>query len=247
MLMRKKAFTLVELLVVISIIALLLSILMPSLRRARQQAKKVICSNNVRQNCISLTLYAQDNNDKVPPTKAEWPWDISYSTTDAMIKSGCLRETFFCPSKKIMADNENYWRFSCAIKNRLDYPEPEGKDQRDASWRVVTYCYMMDSIDGKLYQPLGGGNKRWLKKLSAVRQASSMELVADATLYDPLTKRWDLVNRDWNLSSNHLTRSKEPEGGNSGFVDGHVGWTGFKEMELRYGSEHPYWVPHFYW
>ena len=54
------AFTLVELLVVISIIALLLSILMPSLQRARAQAKKVVCQSNLRQLNLGLTLYNED-------------------------------------------------------------------------------------------------------------------------------------------------------------------------------------------
>jgi prepilin-type N-terminal cleavage/methylation domain-containing protein/prepilin-type processing-associated H-X9-DG protein len=57
-------FTLVELLVVISIIALLLAILMPSLQNARQQAKNVVCTSNMRQAQLGLILYLQDNKDR---------------------------------------------------------------------------------------------------------------------------------------------------------------------------------------
>lgn len=60
--MSKKAFTLVELLVVISIIALLLSILMPSLSRAREQGKSVVCKSNLRQIGLATALYLNDNN-----------------------------------------------------------------------------------------------------------------------------------------------------------------------------------------
>ena len=59
---RKTGFTLIELLVVISIIALLLSILVPALRRAREQAKSVVCLSNLRQQGLTMALYIEDND-----------------------------------------------------------------------------------------------------------------------------------------------------------------------------------------
>jgi len=63
---RKNGFTLVELLVVISIIALLISILLPSLRRVRGQAKQVKCATNLRQVGLALAVYADDHDDWYP-------------------------------------------------------------------------------------------------------------------------------------------------------------------------------------
>jgi prepilin-type N-terminal cleavage/methylation domain-containing protein len=67
----KKAFTLIELLVVIAIIALLLSIVMPALRKVRDQAKLTICASNQRQLVFGLTAYALDNDDKLPPSPSK--------------------------------------------------------------------------------------------------------------------------------------------------------------------------------
>src|SRR3989339_1392859 len=63
---KRKAFTLVELLVVISIIALLLSILLPSLNKAREAAKKIVCQSNIKQQILACSLYMQNNNQCFP-------------------------------------------------------------------------------------------------------------------------------------------------------------------------------------
>lgn len=62
----RHAFTLVELLVVISIIALLMAILLPTLRRARDQAKQTACASNLRQVGVALGMYADGHNDWMP-------------------------------------------------------------------------------------------------------------------------------------------------------------------------------------
>src|SRR5438309_7061925 len=63
---RVFGFTLVELLVVIGIIALLISILLPALNRAREEGKRTICLTGLRSFGQLLNMYANDNKGRVP-------------------------------------------------------------------------------------------------------------------------------------------------------------------------------------
>lgn len=60
-----RGFTLIELLVVIAIIAMLLAILVPGLKRVKEQDKRIVCLSNLRQMMICWEMYAEDNDDKI--------------------------------------------------------------------------------------------------------------------------------------------------------------------------------------
>ena len=76
---RRRAFTLVELLVVVGIIAILIAILLPALRRAREAANAVQCSSNQRQLMMAFLMFANDNKGRLPGNY----WDaIAQQPTD---------------------------------------------------------------------------------------------------------------------------------------------------------------------
>lgn len=71
---KQKGFTLVELLVVISIIALLMAILLPALSRARELGKRAVCENNLKQLGVAWIMYGDNNNEKIPVGDVGYSW-----------------------------------------------------------------------------------------------------------------------------------------------------------------------------
>lgn len=74
--MIKKNFTLIELLVVVAIIGILVTLLLPSLSKAREKAKIAVCASNIRQIGTGLSMYVNDNNSRFP-MKVISAWWIS--------------------------------------------------------------------------------------------------------------------------------------------------------------------------
>jgi prepilin-type N-terminal cleavage/methylation domain-containing protein/prepilin-type processing-associated H-X9-DG protein len=112
--MRRKGFTLVELLVVISIIAILLAVLMPALGKVKKTAMRVICVSNEKQWALGFEMYTNNYNGKFPT--APYPSDSGcwinavpkYIAADPNVAS----DIYLCPAAKQPYDKGGKWPFA---------------------------------------------------------------------------------------------------------------------------------------
>ncbi len=150
-----KAFTLVELLVVVAIIALLVSILLPALGQARESAKSVVCSTRLKPLTYAWYLYAEDNRDNMVYAGTQFqsikdPLDPRYSSSspaenlnpwaESVTKAGVKRGVLW----PYLEDVEVY---RCPSDNRFE------KGQYVEQWRTYS---ISDLMAGDYYS--SGGN-----------------------------------------------------------------------------------------
>jgi len=142
----KKAFTLIELLVVIAIIAILAALLMPALGRARKEAQKTACRNNVHQVGISFNLFTNDHGGIFPGWVGDTVNSDAYYTTIKnavstagdpyyqLIKQGYCEDVnlFDCPS----ADNPAWGDWVGPTVQGADGDDNHNNDSKmpDGSW-----------------------------------------------------------------------------------------------------------------
>jgi len=210
-------FSLVELLVVVAVIALLASITLPALQLAGERSRRVVCSNNIRQNLNAWSTFAVEHDGKVFIDRwigGAWMWDWDAGTRDAWMAEGrLLRDTMYCPSCPEQ-NADGLWNF--------------------AGFCVSGYWYMVGRADGTGPGMLYPDEDEYVHHLGAVRNPAGTELVTDATIgwglnFSSIQGGFAVPHR-----SAHLDRDRRlPVGGMIGFVDGRAEWRAFQEMKSR--------------
>ena len=104
----KNSFTLIELLVVTAVIAVLVSILMPSLAKSRYMARLAVCASNINQTSKGALLYTQNNNNRFPKNNSNNPYDTYVIKEGPHFNHGILAEVdyidpqvIFCPQNEV--------------------------------------------------------------------------------------------------------------------------------------------------
>jgi prepilin-type N-terminal cleavage/methylation domain-containing protein len=252
------AFSLVELLVAISLISLLLSLLVPCLGRTRSQARAVACMGRMRQFGWAFHAYANDYDNYALPTcidaRTFWWGRLNPDGVDHTkgllwpYLAGELRErgVYECPAQA-------YGTYKLQGKP-LNEPD-------DPKWLTSTYGYNGYFLSPPRSAWPGIGHRPW-QKIHCVPQPEQVFAFADTLLgWNPTGKRLDVSNtalldppylfdgEDWQKNVSPTTCFRHLDRAVVSFVDGHCGTVASEEpyvhQSARIGSAGTSNAPHY--
>lgn len=232
-------FTLIELLVVIAIIALLLSVLLPALKKAKQQTRTVICKSNLHQWHMVFKMYTQDHNDSFHSGWANNGPESNWWMDAALTYYGDVDEIRCCPT----ATKPIY-----SIVNNVRVTGPGDGRQPFAAWGADPWLnghfgsygingWVQNPADIKI-QNLGisaAQLKKYWKKMTA-KGASEVPVLTDAQWIDFWPNSGDAPptseSQTWGGNSNfvRIVQNRHNERQNVVFMDGNVRTVGLKEL-----------------
>ena len=236
-------FTLIELLVVIAIIALLMSILVPALRRARVHVRKVVCSSNLRQWGVAYNAYAADNEGFFPYNSRRVPGIVEIAGAHLAWCSSTMSEfwrSYLVKLDKNFSDSKRGGSniLSCPTEKWHHAYHDVGNTAEIIAAGLAGYNILRhrnpSSMDYEVDNAHGTSNPGWAsaEKFGIWPKAPIMFDIMQRTSADPPL--------DWYSDSSfgsvpyscHITKTGRPEGGNFLFEDGRVEWHPFGEIEV---------------
>jgi prepilin-type N-terminal cleavage/methylation domain-containing protein len=230
---KRPAFSLVELLIVIGIVAALLAILLPSLTRAREMARRVVCLSNVRQLTIAWLAYANDNQGRFCDPASTPPTALAFDN-----RGGFLLDSRFMWSWAGNIDDRDrihhgkLWPY---LRVDAVYLCPDDWDHsRRASSNSQGFSY---GINGLLGDGVSGGGIMYrtnmpglnkLLKLSQIRRAErtfcfcEMSLLFRSEFQTPTFPLMQAMSEFTEPGRFHNRSDGWPQGTTISFADGHA-------------------------
>ncbi len=242
----KRAFTLVELLVVISIISLLMAILVPALSKSRILARRMVCASRLQQLGVALIAYGNsDDKGRLPESNGYTCKYIpmsSYKLLRAILPKGS-ENVFVCPEYTLFKE-QNIKELTDPALNRKYRWEPFPSSYDDGKGMWIGYFYLggrdLSRWDWRFIPP---DAHKWVSPRT-VADSGKLPLVVD--LIEQANGEWfwtEAVHRKGGWSLVYTSGGVEPEdidtdGGNSLHMDGSVVWTSVKKMK-KYPRSQP--------
>jgi prepilin-type N-terminal cleavage/methylation domain-containing protein/prepilin-type processing-associated H-X9-DG protein len=242
----RSGFTLVELLVVLAVIAILASLLLPALSKAKSRAQRVACTSNLHQWAIAFTMYVDDNNGSMPtgwiPGVPQSVWmgacQPYYRDTNICVDPACKLFRDSLPASTRFSRAFDFTSYSWGVMGRNGYPiESWGAAGEKGSY----------GLNGWMYNPPGaGGSVNYYRKLTAAGNLTTAPVFGDS-MFDgtnpsqddapPTQKGWQSSD---GLAEFALARHDGRRPVNIAFLDSSVRNVGLKELwTLRWT---PQWV-----
>jgi prepilin-type N-terminal cleavage/methylation domain-containing protein len=203
--MKKKAFTLIELLVVIAIIALLLSILLPALRRVKVQAKIVLCKSNLHQWGLAWGGYNTENDNKIPETYAgyggRYPANIQF---DNKLQNGFFSVEMiknYLPGANITRNTTGVVNSDSTLNAIWTCPSNSNKEDFDAY--VQAGSLMGDGAFFIGMYAFYGRSDLWEDSAFRLKELAGRGLSSQKLLMSDVLYRWNVSGGLW--AYNHAT------------------------------------------
>lgn len=238
-----RGFTLIELLVVIAIIALLLSIVIPAVAKAKHYALRIMCMSNVRQNGLAVKVYASDNDGAVVPNL------IVNNPTSTDSPSPFHSYMVYNPTQTKASGG--YRPFHLAVFYELGYvTTPEvfycPAQPPNASHYVIPYYYKFyigQGASSDYSNQADIGSYRWGSVLPADARGSSSRLCRTSYNYWVYGQtKMEKINgyqpiifdniQDWRVVPHRVGRgtSSMPQGLSALYADGHATFCNDREI-----------------